>query len=428
MSTKTAVNHGAQIAIWCLVALIGLMPFHAFGTTWAGSLFGNRMLWQSWKEIIIVALCLYSAFWLIRDRKLGRYILNYRLNQMILVYAGLHLLISWITKPDASSLLHGLKIDLEFLALFIAAQIVAHRAKKINVEALLSKVIIAGGVIVGLFGVAQAWFLPKDFLLNFGYGPEVISPYLPVGGSSQLFRILATLGGPNQLGQYLILPLMVLGAYTWQTKKWWLMSLSVPMLICQYYSYSRAAWVALIAAVLVLAWKMAGAKTAIISLLVACMLALAGWFGYAQVRHQNTNINYIILHGASSAESISNNDHVKAVKTALTDIAQYPFGKGTGSAGPAVFYRTTNVGIITENYYLQLGIEVGLLGLVLFLAIIVAVAVILWQQPSSHYLATGLVATLAGWSLINLVSHGWADSTAAIVWWGSAGAIIRRSK
>ncbi len=53
-----------------LLVIIILMPFHAFLTTWAGSIFGNREIWQAWKEIVIVIMSLIGVGVLAKDRTL----------------------------------------------------------------------------------------------------------------------------------------------------------------------------------------------------------------------------------------------------------------------------------------------------------------------------------------------------------------------
>jgi O-antigen ligase len=91
-----------------------------------------------------------------------------------------------------------------------------------------------------------------------------------------------------------------------------------------------------------------------------------------------------------------------------------------GSAGPASFRNTDGVPKIAENYYLQLGQEVGVLGMALFIAINILVGVELWKLRTQT-LSRILLASLVGITFINLVSHAWTDDTISYVWWGLAG-------
>ena len=139
-------------------------------------------------------------------------------------------------------------------------------------------------------------------------------------------------------------------------------------------------------------------------------------------------VSQILLHApGAGVSSSSDTERASAIKESLTTITNHPFGSGPGTAGPAVL-RSQNTGVLTENYYLQLGVEVGIIGLALFLAILSGVALALWRQTGESTLALALFASLIGISAINLVLHGWADSTIALLWWGATGAIVRQRK
>jgi O-antigen ligase len=77
-------------------------------------------------------------------------------------------------------------------------------------------------------------------------------PYQPIQGSD-VTRVISTLGGPNQLGAFLILPL-VLSLYLGIRKRNWLYApIIVLFLAAMFFSHSRSAWIgAIIATGLVL--------------------------------------------------------------------------------------------------------------------------------------------------------------------------------
>jgi O-antigen ligase len=129
-----------------------------------------------------------------------------------------------------------------------------------------------------------------------------------------------------------------------------------------------------------------------------------------------------LLHSGTN----SNSDHLAAVKRSLASVAANPLGYGPGTAGPASLRDRLQTGFIGENYYLQLAIEVGVIGLVIFLGIIGIVGWQLWRAGAQNDVALALAASLAGISIINLFLHGWSDSTIALMWWGAAGASIRQ--
>lgn len=109
----------------------------------------------------------------------------------------------------------------------------------------------------------------------------------------------------------------------------------------------------------------------------------------------------------------------------MRDLPQHPFGRGSGVAGPASRRLRILAPSISENYYLQLGQEVGVLGILLFVGIVFLVAVSLWVRRDSA-LALGLLESLVGLSVVGLFLHVWADEDVAYIWWGLAGFVISR--
>jgi hypothetical protein len=105
----------------------------------------------------------------------------------------------------------------------------------------------------------------------------------------------------------------------------------------------------------------------------------------------------------------------------LRDIAAEPLGGGPGSAGPASFYN--GAPRIAENYFIQVGQEVGVVGLGLFAAITVLIGQRL-LRGRTVLLNQVLFASLVGLVAVNLLLHAWTDDTLAYIWWGLAGAAV----
>src|SRR6185437_15347018 len=99
--------------------------------------------------------------------------------------------------------------------------------------------------------------------------------------------------------------------------------------------------------------------------------------------------------------------HASALKQGVHDIIHQPFGRGPGSAGPAIVYNNGQPRI-AENYYVQIGQETGWVGLILFLLINAGVGYLLWVRRRDP-LAVMLYGSLIGISFINLLSHAWTD-------------------
>jgi len=155
-------------------------------------------------------------------------------------------------------------------------------------------------------------------------------------------------------------------------------------------------------------------------MLIAAGVAVifAGLLGLS-LRH-NTSFEEAILHTDKNSKALvsSNQGHAAAFKNGIKDIIHQPLGAGVGTAGPASIYNE-NKGRIAENYYLQIGQEAGVLAMAVFIAIIILVGRELWLRRADP-LAIALLASLAGLSFVNMLSHAWADDTISYLWWGLA--------
>jgi O-antigen ligase len=153
--------------------------------------------------------------------------------------------------------------------------------------------------------------------------------------------------------------------------------------------------------------------TGLLSLLIICGL-------YLGFRSSQT-IQDVFLHTSTSSSSAASSNQIRndALRNASRDVIDQPLGRGPGTAGPASF-RNNHPARIAEDYYLQIGQEVGLIGMILFIAITILVARQLWFNRQDN-LARILLASLIGISFVNLVSHAWTDDTLSLLWWGLAG-------
>ena len=103
----------------------------------------------------------------------------------------------------------------------------------------------------------------------------------------------------------------------------------------------------------------------------------------------------------------------------IEDIVQNPFGSGPGTAGLASIKNDVQGIILNENYYLQIGTEVGVVGLAIFLAILATTAYRLWGVQGIA--AAGLFASFIGLAFTNALVHIWSNEAVAYTWWGLAG-------
>ncbi|MBX6334876.1 hypothetical protein IRY61_06100, partial [Candidatus Saccharibacteria bacterium] len=72
--------------------------------------------------------------------------------------------------------------------------------------------------------------------------------------------------------------------------------------------------------------------------------------------------------------------------------------------------------------YIQIGYEVGVIGLAIFIALNVFVYIRLWRQGND--LARVLCAGFWAYVLTNMLLHTWSNEAVAAQWWLLAGALL----
>lgn len=407
---------GLSILGWGCGILMVLLPFHAFLSVYAGHLAGHQALWQSWKEVLLIVLGLVAAVHLARTPS-ARQRLRRPVNYWVLAFVGVGLIVSLFVRPEFNQFLFGLKINFEFLLAFVIAQLATEEVSRHHVK----RIILGTGLAVAALAVLQMTLLPRDFLVQFGYSATTIAPYQLVDPQLDSIRVLSTLGGPNQLGSFLLIPLALLLVMAVRQPRrivWWAgLALTTVALVG---SYSRAAWLGALVMALVVGvahlpkqyWGRA---------LIAALIVFGGIAVVLSDRlAHSTELQYYLLHSNIQDNGFisSTTSHIDSLGQSLDFALAHPLGQGIGSAGPATFHGAT--GFIAENYYLQLAIETGWLGLAAFIGIIVSLAIALWQRRGQT-LAVAMLGALAGISVINLFLPGWTDSSTAIVFWIAAG-------
>ena len=424
MKKSTIKYSTLQWTSFIVMIIIVLVPFHAFLSVWLSSLIGHYTAIRLWKEFLLIIAGVGAVFLLITDKKIRQSTLSRRLVLLILAYILLNVLWGLIGyyghDLSAKAFGYGLIVNTRFLIFFLIAWAVAMRTDRLRKN--WQKLVIWPAVIVIVFGVLQFTVLPNDFLRHFGYGTATIEPFETVNSNSNYIRISSTLRGPNPLGAYLIIPITFLALLIMRGKRTWqYVTLLLGAVAALAFTFSRSAWIGVVLSLSTLGLmnledrKIAKSHLLFVSLLV---FLLAG-IGYGL--RDNSHFQNVVFHteDKSVVKVSSNQSHWKSTKDGVIDVANHPLGFGPGSAGPASVYNTTPPRI-AENYYVQIGQELGWIGLILFVVINFAVLYLLWLKRADP-LALGLFASFIGISAVNMLMHSWADDTLAYIWWGLAG-------
>jgi hypothetical protein len=410
-----------------IIIILVLMPFHAFLTVWLSSIYGHYTAIRLWKEMLLAICGLGVLYLMAADVKIRTMTLSRRLAQLILIYFLVQAIWGVVAyrlhDVNAKALGYGLLVDNRFFLFFLIVWAVALRTSRLHAN--WHKLLFWPTVGVVVFGLLQIFVLPKDFLSHFGYGSMTIPAFETINHNSQYVRIASTLRGANPLGAYLLVPLSALcvlivrGKRNWQT-----VSLLVAILITLFFTFSRGAWIGAIvsiAVVLGVCLKHQRTRRIFFYMTVITVVVVLGLF---ITLRNNTRFENITFHTQTHSVSPESSDqgHASALKIGLSQLIHEPFGRGPGSAGPASEYNN-HPERIAENFFVQIGQETGWLGLLLFVTINTGVGYLLWLGRKSS-LALSLLASLVGLTIVNQLSHAWADDTLAYVWWGLAGIAI----
>lgn len=417
-----------RLVTWLTELLLVLIPFHAFLTVWASSLTGHYTALRVWPEVILLVLCGLALTTLIKRPDRWRVLTKDKLFIALLCYIVVIFtwgLVAWLASGvNWSALAQGWITDARLPLSLLAAWILAP-----DIPGLVKRTwrwLLIPATIVVIFGLLQAFVLPHDFLKHFGYGPSTIAAVETIDQKPDYVRIQSTLRGANPLGAYLVIVIAAAAAGLVSSKRYraWLVGLLAVSAIVLVYTYSRSAYIgAFVALAAVTWWSIKNQKWRRWLLISAAGLILIA-AGAASLLRNNDQFQNIFFHTDENSQSSvsSNAQRSSALESGLTDVLFEPLGRGVGTAGPASVHNTDG-GRLAENYFLQIGQEMGWIGLSLFLIIYVTLGYRLWLRRHQP-LAKALLAALLGLTLVNLLSHAWSDDTLAFVWWLSVGLVL----
>ncbi len=322
--------------------------------------------------------------------------------------------------------------------------------------------------IVALYGILTV-FAPKGYFRLLGYS-DAHSLYLPNGplaafqqiSGSAIRRVQSTFSGPNQFGIWLLIPLSILATRIFQSKKFKkhesriLMMFGVCLIVALMLTFSRSAWIGAFVIAAVVGSKHLPRRVFRDALIgIVSILAIAG-------------VAASLIAPSVFLRATSTREHIVRPLKAIHEMIRYPLGMGLGAAGPAanrthepcvflepgndpswaknaptlcVFVGQTQVqpanhhcdcALLPESWYLQVGVEMGVLGFLLYICLVGVVLsrLAVKSDPSSgsglkvkngetrtfHFSFFTFLFFL-GISIAALFLHAWEDAAVAYTAW-----------
>lgn len=133
---------------------------------------------------------------------------------------------------------------------------------------------------------------------------------------------------------------------------------------------------------------------------------------------------------ALTGDDPSAEGHRERLAAGIDSMLAHPFGKGLAS-GPTVGGADLDEStVISENAYIQVGNELGILGLILFIALVVMLLVALFRRaraPTATVLEGGAAAAGLGLAVGGMFLHVWTSIPTAWTFWLIAGLALAPS-
>lgn len=416
-----------RIPYYASLALLTYMPFHIFLVQSLSLLTGGLDVWKVAKDIVLALVVLFAICLVWGAGKMTK---QYkRLLGIGAAYAAMHAIL-WMTHPDIYKQSAGLGVlyNLRLPAFVLLGYSAVLLKPDLYKNRTIVMLVLGVSGVVALLGVIQ-YFLPSDILTHVGYSIERgARPNFFIDDKAGFPRIMSTLREPNALGAYLIIP-MSLTVLVWAKAKQlkhkvFLIALFALYSLALLWTFSRSAWAgAFIAVVLVLVWNY---RTALLRFVrrfwFVCLIVLLGLSVAAYAQRNTSFVQGYISHTSNDKDIDSNEYHYLFLKQGVEGIIHQPLGHGPGTAGLASIQNPKG-GQLTENYYVQVGYEVGVIGLALFIALNVMVYKTLWRMRSSA-LGAALLSSFWAYVLINMLLHSWSNEAIACQWWLLAGLVM----
>lgn len=232
-------------------------------------------------------------------------------------------------------------------------------------------------------------------------------------------RVYSTLDNPNVLGQYLVLVIPVTFAEAWSSKKirdkFLFLIITAVMCACLLFTWSRAGWVAIILAIgfFLVMNDRRWASLCVLALIVMPFVLPES------ILSRITSIGN--LKDSSSAYRVS-------VWTASLRMAKDYWLSGIG-LGPGAFERVyqqyalngAGFALHSHNFYIQLVVEMGVLGLVTFVSIIIcafrSIVGISEKRTENKTFAIAAGGAIVGYLFEGIAENLWYNYRMVLVFW-----------
>ncbi|MFW5648913.1 MAG: O-antigen ligase family protein [Candidatus Alkaliphilus sp. MAG34] len=284
---------------------------------------------------------------------------EYRLTSMdmpIIVFGGVSIFLLLINSPDMYIALEGARVMLQHIVWYFAA---VNIVKDKNIAKNVIKLLILITFIISLHGIYQ-----------YIVGVEIPSSWYDSAESGMRTRVFSIIGSPNILGGLLVLVFPITLAFGFNEIKpfkkiiYFLMTMS--MMLCLVFTFSRGAWLAFCFVAVVFA--ILKDKRLIIPIVIGVIVLVIA------LPEIGNRMLYMFspVYFASSAKGGRIIRWVQAIETIKTGPL---LGVGLGRYGGATAMRYIPGSVYTDNFYLKTMAEMGVVGFIAFIFMLYRVVI-----------------------------------------------------
>lgn len=419
---------------WALHVLVVGLALHnlLMAQLWRWGLRGGALsAVASWKDVLVL-LALLSAWWWRRDDLRPTAVDGLALLYVafLVVYALLPQSLlggGATTKGVAYAFRHDLlPVEAYFLGRGLALT-PAERGR-------LCRTILWTAVGVAVFGLLDVYLVRLSFWRPYAgwFGDQLGLRYHGLSGLPENFiynagnnvvfrRLTSTFLSPLATGYLLVVALLALPLRS----RRWAPALALLLFAAVLWTHTRAALLALVLGLLVIALL----RRALFPLALAVVVAALGFAFVKEYTHfgphahlttreqvvqeQNARTHGPTSNDATSANDASTTEHWQSLRAGVRTVTDHPQGFGLGNAG--VTAARTHVTIEAgESTYTELGVETGLAGALAFIAWSLA---LLWRLLPRPWLAATFAAVLFLGLQTDIIGVPWI----AVAVWALAG-------
>lgn len=403
-----------------VILLLAILPLHAFIATTAKPLLAESTLFTlliAWKEVLAIALLgLMSIEIMLHERSFRLKKLDI-LDATLILYTAIALIFGLTQQTTFAQWAFGARIDLlPFVFLLFCRQVQWPNIQKITIT------VLTIGLITAVFGILQSVAMPQNWLSSLGYSQNTYSN-VPGAGliatgtttsalsscpllehSSTFCRAISTFGGPTRFGVYILVIIgLILGLRKIEKSEKWHQLWRVAVVICTVaaiLTFSRSVWIGLLAIISVWSLLKWGKRAVVVGLTGIVIVGVMTAFALSlkdSPQHQNPLKSILTRSGSSSK-------HYEYLVNGFNALKQNPLGQGVGTVGPAADRYTP---FLTENWFLQIFVEMGVFGGIVFLAFMGALLRVLYKAKKP--LSWGVLLGLVGVCVAGIFTHSFEE-------------------